>query len=87
MSKFLLLSSVSKDGTTATADGLLGADRFVREHLLGKKAAKPVFAGSTAYRALVPLEEAASIIGGRNLAKFFLSVSKAERYAIETRTY
>ena len=50
-----------KDGTTATADVVIGADgvhSVVREHLLGKEAAKPVYAGSVAYRALVPMETA-----------------------------
>ena len=50
-----------KDGTTATADVVLGADgvhSVVRAHLLGKEAAKPVYAGSVAYRALVPMETA-----------------------------
>ena len=50
-----------KDGTTATADVVIGADgvhSVVRAHLLGKEAAKPVYAGSVAYRALVPMEKA-----------------------------
>ena len=50
-----------KDGTTATADVVIGADgvhSVVRAHLLGEEAAKPVYAGSVAYRALVPMETA-----------------------------
>ena len=50
-----------QDGTTATADVVIGADgvhSVVRAHLLGKEAAKPVYAGSVAYRALVPMEKA-----------------------------
>ena len=50
-----------KDGTTATADVFIGVDGIhsvVRAHLLGKGAAKPVYAGSVAYRALVPMEKA-----------------------------
>ena len=52
-----------KDSTTATADAVIGADGFhsiVREHLLGKEAAKPVFAGSVAYRALVLMDKAST---------------------------
>lgn len=56
-----------KDGTTATADAVIGADGVhsaVRAHLLGKEAAKPVFAGSVAYRALVPMDKAVEKLGG-----------------------
>lgn len=55
-----------KDGTTATADAVIGADgvhSVVRTHLLGKEAAKPVFAGSVAYRALVPMDKAVEKLG------------------------
>lgn len=55
-----------KDGTMATADAVIGADgvhSVVRTHLLGKEAAKPVFAGSVAYRALVPMEKAVEKLG------------------------
>ncbi|CAD6591824.1 MAG: hypothetical protein ASARMPREDX12_005454 [Alectoria sarmentosa] len=55
-----------KDGTIATADAVIGADGVhstVRAHLLGKEAAKPVFAGSVAYRALVPMEKAVERLG------------------------
>ena len=55
-----------KDGTTATADAVVGADGVhstVRAHLLGKEAAKPVFAGSVAYRALVPMDKAVEKLG------------------------
>ena len=55
-----------KDGTMATADAVIGADGVhstVRAHLLGKEAAKPVFAGSVAYRALVPMEKAVERLG------------------------
>ena len=55
-----------KDGTTVDADAVIGADgirSFVREHLLGKEAAKPIFAGSVAYRALVPLDKAVEVLG------------------------
>lgn len=55
-----------KDGTTATADAVIGADGVhstVRAHLLGKEAAKPVFAGSVAYRALVPMDKAVEKLG------------------------
>lgn len=55
-----------KDGTTATADAVIGADGIhsvVRAHLLGDEAAKPIYAGSVAYRALVPMEEAVEKLG------------------------
>lgn len=78
-----------KDGTTATADAVIGADGVhsaVRAHLLGKEAAKPVFAGSVAYRALVPMDKAveklggefagnASFLCGRGRVPIFLSIS------------
>ena len=55
-----------KDGTTATADAVIGADgvhSVVRAHLLGEEAAKPVFAGSVAFRALVPMDKAVEKLG------------------------
>lgn len=55
-----------KDGTTAEADAVIGADgihSIVRAHLLGKEAAKPVYAGSVAYRALVPMGKAVEKLG------------------------
>lgn len=78
-----------KDGTTATADAVIGADGVhstVRAHLLGKEAAKPVFAGSVAYRALVPMGKAVEKLGeefagnafflcGRGISPIFIIVS------------
>ena len=55
-----------KDNTTAIADAVIGADgvhSIVRAHLLGKEAAKPVFAGSVACRALVPMGKAVEKLG------------------------
>ncbi|CAF9942352.1 hypothetical protein IMSHALPRED_003632 [Imshaugia aleurites] len=55
-----------KDGTTVTANAVIGADGVhstVRVHLLGKEAAKPVYAGSVAYRALVPMDKAVEKLG------------------------
>lgn len=55
-----------KDGTTATADAVIGADGIhshVREYLLGKEAAKPVFAGAAAYRGLVSMDAAVEKLG------------------------
>lgn len=55
-----------KDGTTATADAAIGADGIhstIRAHLLGREATKPVFAGSLAYRALVPMDKAVENLG------------------------
>ena len=54
-----------KDGTTGTAGGVIGTDGIhsvVRTHLLGQEA-KPVFAGSVAYRALVPMDKAVEKLG------------------------
>ena len=55
-----------KDGTSATADLVIGADGVhscVREYLMGKEAAKPVFTGSIVYRGLVSMDAAVEKIG------------------------
>ena len=55
-----------KDGTTATADAVIGADGVhsaVRAHLLGKEAAQPVYTGTQVYRGLVPMEAAVEKLG------------------------
>ena len=55
-----------KDGTLATTDAVIGADGIhshVREYLLGKEAAQPIFAGSVAYRGLVPMDAAVDKLG------------------------
>lgn len=55
-----------KDGTTARADAVIGADGIhshVREYLLGKEAAAPSFPGSVAYRGLVPMDAAVEKLG------------------------
>ena len=57
-----------KDGTTEIADGLIGADGIhstVREYLLGEEdvAAHAIFAGSVAYRRLVPMEKGVEKMG------------------------
>ena len=54
------------DGTSATADAVIGADgihSFVREFLMGKEEAKPTFSGSIAYRGLVPMDIAIEKLG------------------------
>lgn len=54
------------DGTTATADAVIGADgihSYVREFLMGKEEAKPTFSGSVAYRGLVPMDLAIEKLG------------------------
>ena len=58
-----------KDGTTATADAVIGADGIhsaTREFLLGERdiSAQPVFAGSVAYRGLVSMDKAVLKLGG-----------------------
>ena len=55
-----------KDGTTASADAVIGADGIhshVREYLLGKEAAAPVFAESIAYRGLVSMDAGIEKLG------------------------
>ena len=55
-----------KDGTSATADLVIGADGVhsrVREYLMGTEAAKPVFTGSIVYRGLVSMDAAVEKIG------------------------
>lgn len=55
-----------KDGTTSNANAVIGADgvySIVRAYLFGKEVTKPVFAGSVAYRALVPMDKAVEKLG------------------------
>lgn len=57
-----------KDGTTATADAVIGADGIhstTREYILGERdmAVHSVFAGSVAYRGLVPMDKAIEKLG------------------------
>lgn len=55
-----------KDGTMAKADAVIGADGIhsrVREYLLGKEAARPVFSGYVAYRGLVSMDAAVEKLG------------------------
>lgn len=57
-----------RDGTSATADAVIGADGIhsaTREYILGERdmAAHPVFAGSVAYRGLVPMDKAVEKLG------------------------
>lgn len=54
------------DGTTATADVVIGADGIhstVRKYLLGAEAAKPMFTGSVFYRGIVPMDSAVEKLG------------------------
>lgn len=70
-----------KDGTTATADAVIGADgvhSIVRAHLLGKEAEKPVFAGSVAYRALVPMDKAVEALGEEFAQNSYFICGKSE---------
>ena len=58
-----------KDGTTVTADTVIGADgvhSHVREYIMGKEAAAPVFAKATAYRGLVPMDAAVEKLGAEH---------------------
>ena len=57
-----------KDGTSITADAIIGADgihSFTRLYLLGEShpAAKTVFAGSVVYRGLVNMDQAVEKLG------------------------
>ena len=57
-----------KDGTSATADAVVGADGIhsaLRSYVLGEThdAVKPVFAGSVVYRGLVPMDKAIEKVG------------------------
>ncbi|KAL9064889.1 MAG: hypothetical protein Q9161_008592 [Pseudevernia consocians] len=57
-----------KDGTTASADAVVGADGIhsaTREFLLGERdmSVQSVFAGSVAYRGLVPMNKAVKKLG------------------------
>ena len=48
-----------KDGTTAVADAVIGAEGIrsvVREHILGKEYADPVFTNSIVYRNIRPVD-------------------------------
>ena len=59
-----------KDGTTATADAVIGADGIhsvTREYILGEHdiSAHAVFAGSVAYRALVSMDKAVEKLGDK----------------------
>lgn len=48
-----------KDGTTAVADAVIGAEGIrsvVREHILGKDYADPVFTNSIVYRNIRPMD-------------------------------
>ena len=55
-----------KDGTSATADAVVGADGIhstVRKFLLPEKYVEPVFTGTVAYRGLVPMDKAVEKLG------------------------
>ena len=57
------------DGTTATADVVIGADGIhstVRKYLLGVEAAKPIYSGSVVYRAIVPMDSAVEKLGAEH---------------------
>lgn len=63
-----------KDGTTATADVVFGADGIhstVREYLVGAEAAKPVFSGAVIYRGLVPIDTAIEVLGSEHAQNAF----------------
>ncbi|KAK3703515.1 hypothetical protein LTR37_014362 [Vermiconidia calcicola] len=68
-----------EDGTTAKHSAVIGCDGVksrLREVVLGKDhpAAKPVFSGKYAYRGLIPMEDAAALMGdelARNSQMYF----------------
>lgn len=54
------------DSTTATADAIIGAEGIrsvVREYILGKELAEPVFANSIVYRNIRPMEDVVEKLG------------------------
>ena len=60
-----------KDGTTALADAVIGADGIhsvTREFILGERdmSARSVFAGSVAFRGLVPMDKAVERLGAEH---------------------
>ena len=58
-----------QDGTTVTADAVIGADGVhstVREFLFGADAAKLDFSGAVVYRGLAPMEKAIELVGAEN---------------------
>ncbi|KAL8830418.1 MAG: hypothetical protein Q9191_001447 [Dirinaria sp. TL-2023a] len=70
-----------KDGTTAAADAVIGADGVhsnVREHLLGKILAKPVFSGTCAYRGLAPMEKAVEKLGEEFAGNCFMHCGRGK---------
>ena len=65
-----------RDGTTATADAVIGTDGLhsvVRQHVLGSDhpAANPVFAGHVSYRRLVPMTEARAFLSEEEAGLMF----------------
>ena len=57
------------DGTSVTADVLIGADGIhsnVRKYLLGAEAAQPVFAGNVAYRGIISMDTAVEALGAEH---------------------
>ena len=55
-----------RDGTAASTDAVVGADGIhshVRQYLIGKEAAQPVYTGCVAYRGLVPMDAAIEKMG------------------------
>ena len=71
-----------KDGTTATADAVIGADGVhsaVRTHLLGKEAAQPVFSGATVYRGLVPMDAAVEKLGDEWAHNCYITCGTSEK--------
>ena len=57
------------DGTSATADVVIGADGIhsnVRKYLLGADAAQPVFSGNVAYRGIISMDTAVEALGAEH---------------------
>ena len=79
-----------KDGSTTTAKAVIGADAIhshVREHLVEKEAAAPVFAQSVAYRrALVPMDVAIDKVGATYAGNSHLLCGAGKHCAMHVRT-
>ena len=61
-----------KDGTTAVADAVIGAEGIrsvVREHVLGKEYAEPVFTNSIVYRNIRPMDIMIEKLGAEYVQK------------------
>lgn len=72
-----------QDGTTVTADVVIGADGVhskVRDFLLGAEAGKPVFSGALIYRSLVSMDKAIEVLGSEHAQNATMLCGPGELY-------